>query len=277
MQSDLKFTDERIPTIYVSLYIDGTQLAECGSLNCTVLRFRVDNIAGASEIWTEFGIAPGYVGDEQCVKGKDLVDLRLQLFQRYLFLVFESTSNHSKQHSEKCKFEVRLLSMIIDQKQEIYNYCLYQGTGLRDCSICRLCTADERERLCELSIKYQQKDHSRISSHDKGNVHEELRYLLENEALRSECEYEGRIVLETVCPQLEKAIIDIFGPYTDCNETLMRLRPRWRRLLQSSKNYLKRRKQQLDLYLQQESAKPFPRPFVFYLVLALHHTGCTTL
>ena len=89
MELQNSFLDNGLPAVYITLYADGMQLAECGSLDCTVIRFRIDKLQNASDIWTDFAIAPGLAGDEEGVKSQDLTDLRVQLVQRFLFLVFK--------------------------------------------------------------------------------------------------------------------------------------------------------------------------------------------
>ena len=107
-----------------------------------------------SDLWADFCIALVLEVDETKYSVQYLIVLRLKHFQRFFFLTLEDEPQSAKEKQSINGFQIRILSFIVDQKQERSNYSLYHGAEQRDCSICRMNTAEEREKFWEIQETY---------------------------------------------------------------------------------------------------------------------------
>ena len=127
-----------VPPCYVSIYCDATVVSGSGSQDCTVLRMRIENGNGKESDWKDIGLIPKLDLNNLKSPKAHHTSLRMELFQRFMFLVFRKTAALSYDETRKKGYQIRLFSIICDQPQERQFLSLFRSVKTdRICSHCR--------------------------------------------------------------------------------------------------------------------------------------------
>lgn len=79
----------QIPVVGIDLVADGTTLSRSGTQSANAMRVRFSNIKGRSKKWHEIAIAPSLDTGGQSISSTKLSKDRLELFQRFLYLMLK--------------------------------------------------------------------------------------------------------------------------------------------------------------------------------------------
>lgn len=134
MESYANTVGARGVVLIVDLYCDGVPLAKGGSQSVSPVRVLFSNMRAISTKWFDIGICPYLdVGTAKCGSTR-LVDLRRELFHRYIFMVLQpliTASRTGEQYGQTFLFP-RILMVVCDQKQERCTLSLRSSNSTRD-------------------------------------------------------------------------------------------------------------------------------------------------
>ena len=127
------------PIVCLDLHSDGTTLAKNGSQSACVLRMRLANVYGSSNLWFDVGIAPA-LSVSTTYSDPNVASERSELLQRYLYVALGDVISASKSGfllMGKLHF-VRITTLVCDQKMERSFLSLKAAGSFKDCTFCTM-------------------------------------------------------------------------------------------------------------------------------------------
>lgn len=152
--------------VLIDVHCDGLTLPQSGTQSVSPLRVRFPNVRGYSNKWIEVGMCPIWNPNRDVYNADMKRKERLELFHRFLFLVFESTFYASRfgfTYNGKDVYP-RLHIICSDQKEERGFYCMKAAGSFRDCTICDMVSRKTKSRKSTKSMYEGTDEDSAVSS-----------------------------------------------------------------------------------------------------------------
>lgn len=190
--------------VLVDMFSDGATLSSSGTQSAMFIRTRFPTVKKISEKWFDVAIAPTSINYQEYLSTDKKRMLKLEVSQRYLFLVFKKMIEASQNGKiiQGAILYPRIAMTIMDQPEERSTLFLKDKNSFMDCTHCVL---PSRTRVLNTNEAMQS------STGELSNVRQQVRVRRTQTSQKNRAaqldrtEHESRPVAETLSCQLETA------------------------------------------------------------------------